>query len=368
MRAFDLDLGVSTDPVQFSHSFPTLCRGDKGNQEEVVRAPIPVRTERLYDDADFVGRRRQVVPVPQNVVDTFRDFEAGTDSLASLFEPPRSILFNGSFEEAKSKAVGQSQWLLVNVQSADEFASHQLNRDTWRHDAVQSLVSSNFVFYQVYNATEEGHKLRSYYKVLQVPAILVIDPITGAPMRLWTGFVESERLIEELLPFLDFDIHDPGASRLAAGAKRKASAYPVSQKHMTEEEEMLAAIEASMATIDKSEALKNKEEAKVESIDDAPSADVIKLAAAARLPEEPADGCRVAVRLPSGERLQRRFPRDANIQSIVDLATSLSDDIALGRNISLSGAFPGAPEIVDLGQTLETAGLADSIVVVRWKD
>ncbi len=37
---------------------------------------------------------------------------------------------------------------LVNVQSTNQFASHQLNRDTWRNEMVKSLVEANFVFFQ----------------------------------------------------------------------------------------------------------------------------------------------------------------------------------------------------------------------------
>lgn len=38
---------------------------------------------------------------------------------------------------------------LVNVQSNAEFASHQLNRDTWRDETLVSIVEGSFVFLQV---------------------------------------------------------------------------------------------------------------------------------------------------------------------------------------------------------------------------
>ena len=34
---------------------------------------------------------------------------------------------------------------IVNLQSASEFASHRMNRDTWRDDMVRSLVENNFI-------------------------------------------------------------------------------------------------------------------------------------------------------------------------------------------------------------------------------
>jgi hypothetical protein len=45
-----------------------------------VRAPLPVRTERLYgEEAAYRphGRRHVANPVPRNVVDAFRDFRWG---------------------------------------------------------------------------------------------------------------------------------------------------------------------------------------------------------------------------------------------------------------------------------------------------
>ena len=38
---------------------------------------------------------------------------------------------------------------LVNVQSNAEFASHQLNRDTWRDETLVSIMEGSFVFLQV---------------------------------------------------------------------------------------------------------------------------------------------------------------------------------------------------------------------------
>ena len=38
---------------------------------------------------------------------------------------------------------------MVNVQSNDQFGSHQLNRDTWSDPTVASIVMGSFVFWQV---------------------------------------------------------------------------------------------------------------------------------------------------------------------------------------------------------------------------
>jgi hypothetical protein len=51
-------------------------------------------------------------------------------------------------------------------------------------------------FLQVYDDSEEGRKVMSYYQLCTAPVILVLDPLTGQKRREWKGFVEHERLLE----------------------------------------------------------------------------------------------------------------------------------------------------------------------------
>ncbi|KAL4431383.1 hypothetical protein ABPG75_006639 [Micractinium tetrahymenae] len=386
--------------------------------EEQVRAPLPVVTERLYGDEPYrPPSRRPANPVPQNVVDAFRNFrdEAGGASgsgggLAAMFEPPRGMLFQGSFEDAKAAAQEKERWLIVNLQSTSQFASHRLNRDTWRNDMVQSLVENNFVLFQAYDQVEEAQKLMHFYKVFELPTILIIDPVTGAPMRQWTGYVDAERLTEELLPFMELSINDPGASRLArrnrsrrelGGASRQSSVP------MSEEDELQRALEMSMAEaggaaagggrggrapsaggsgvyssgagtdMEEEEAAEEEEEGAAAAgggggaaAPPAKSAAEVQAEAAGRLPQEPADGsgCRIAVRLPDGKRGQRRFPASAAVSALYDFCLSQSEEAAAGRAFTLAQAFPGAPALEDREQTLEAAGLNGAMLVLKWKD
>lgn len=66
-----------------------------------------------------------------------------------MFKPPECVLYHGDFEAAKAHATDKGHWLLVNVQTADEFASHRLNRDTWGNELVQDMVRESFVLWQV---------------------------------------------------------------------------------------------------------------------------------------------------------------------------------------------------------------------------
>lgn len=69
--------------------------------------------------------------------------------LADMFAPPDHLIFKeGGFEGARTMAKDSKRWLLVNIQSESEFASHALNRDVWRDELVENLVREGFIFWQ----------------------------------------------------------------------------------------------------------------------------------------------------------------------------------------------------------------------------
>lgn len=58
---------------------------------------------------------------------------------------------------------------LINVQSNSEFASHQLNRDTWSDDTVKTIIRGSFIFWQV----------RSCSSLCNTRSLALIDPQTN---------------------------------------------------------------------------------------------------------------------------------------------------------------------------------------------
>ena len=62
-------------------------------------------------------------------------------SLSTMFAQPTHLMHRaGGFMGAKNFAKDARRWLLVNIQSDDDFACHALNRDVCRDDLVESLV------------------------------------------------------------------------------------------------------------------------------------------------------------------------------------------------------------------------------------
>eukprot|EP00878_Enallax_costatus_P040513 GHUV01046809.1.p1 GENE.GHUV01046809.1~~GHUV01046809.1.p1 ORF type:complete len:185 (-),score=39.17 GHUV01046809.1:388-942(-) len=74
---------------------------------------------------------------------------ANAPKLSDLFKPPAELVFMGDWQSAGAEAGKQGKWLLVNIQSPDEFATHRLNRDTWGDALVQDMLKGSFIFWQV---------------------------------------------------------------------------------------------------------------------------------------------------------------------------------------------------------------------------
>ncbi|XP_071722791.1 plant UBX domain-containing protein 7-like [Rutidosis leptorrhynchoides] len=368
-----------------------------------VRAPLPVVRETLYDDALMARLARGGYPLhePSPVV-AFRNFdeevsrpgagvwgsdqggggpsttEHSRDNLASLYRPPFHLMFQGPFEKAKDAASVKDKWLLVNLQSTKEFSSHMLNRDTWGNEAVSELVGTNFIFWQVYDDTTEGRKVRTYYRLDSIPVVLVIDPITGQKMRAWTGMIQPECLLEDLVPFLDGGPKDHHITLSHKRGRKETSIPPPAQKikvsadKTDEEEEMIQALAASMRSLkdspDKEDAKDSKEKEEEEEMSPTTKNPIVYQP----LPEEPKGDrsllCRVGVRLPDGRRVQRNFLRTDPIQLLWSFCASQLEE-AERKPFRLAEAIPGATKSLDYNSnvTFAESGLANSMISVTWE-
>ena len=148
-------------------------------------------------------------------------------TLADIYRPPTDMCFQGTFDQLRQAGREQGRWLLVNIQSPTEFASHQLNADTWRDETLKMLISASFLFWQQYIDRPEGEKYCRYYLANhpQLPHIGLLDPVTGQLIKSWTGFKDAVRLMDTLteisdMPPTDGYAEEPPPSQLRAPARR----------------------------------------------------------------------------------------------------------------------------------------------------
>ncbi|XP_057497071.1 plant UBX domain-containing protein 7-like isoform X2 [Actinidia eriantha] len=386
-RSSDHTLGGSKRDIVDNNA-----RQDDSNE---VRAPIPVKREVLYDSAIHYGSRMGYPSHEAHSVVPFRNFneemkrpgiwesdqgatsmaDNARDNLASLYRPPFALMHNGPFEKAKDSAKFQDKWFLVNVQSTTEFSSHMLNRDTWSNEAVAQTITSNFIFWQVNDDTEEGRKVCTYYRLDSIPVVLVIDPITGQKMRSWCGMIQPESLLEDLLPFMDGSPKD----HVSLSNKRPRESSQTSPNKIQvvadetneEDEELLHALAASMENMKDAIGVSttDKDITDTEKEEQTPSP---KKPTYPPLPEEPKGDrnllCRVGIRLPDGCRLQRNFLLTDPIQLLWSFCLSQIKE-AERRPFRLTQAIPGASKFLDYenGLTFSESGLANSMISVIWE-
>ncbi|KAK3141193.1 hypothetical protein QOZ80_4BG0330630 [Eleusine coracana subsp. coracana] len=348
--------------------------------EDDVRAPLPVKRETLYGGAPVSVLR------PNSTV-AFRNFEeearqsavwdseqnatsSSRDNLASLYRPPFSLMFNGPFDKAKLEASCLDKWLLINLQSTEEFSSHMLNRDTWGNEAVSQLIRTNFIFWQVYHDSSEGRKVCTYYKLVSIPAILLIDPVTGQKMRGWNGMVHPDRLLEDLLPYLEKGPKEHHAVQPQKRPRQVDQETSMGKQGKTaledEDEELARAVAASLE--------QGKEVVKSDATDEMAELEDKKEPMKLEyppLPVEPTGSrdilCRVAIRLPDGGRIQRNFLNTDPIKLLWSFCCPKLED-GEKRPFHFFKPIPGASQTLEFGSdlTFKEAGLANSMINLVW--
>ncbi|CAE7704626.1 PUX7 [Symbiodinium sp. CCMP2592] len=206
----------------------------------------------------------------------------------------------------------------VNIQQAEVFASHTLNRDVWSDDTIKDIITGSFLFWQRDDKSAEGDQFCHLHQCgHQLPHICVIDPRTGRRVKNWDGrkWVESHAAAEYLFGFLDqfsMSRSPPSMSPTASPVMHpKASPPDPSQIRLHGLDDMEV------------EGVEAKEEP------------------VPVLPEEPAEGVehlKVSLRLPSGQRVARRFRPDDHLEQMFVVAAALTDKPT--EKVDLATQFP----------------------------
>ncbi|RZS22207.1 hypothetical protein BHM03_00054951 [Ensete ventricosum] len=243
-----------------------------------------------------------------------------------------------------------------------------LNRDTWSNEAVAQTIRSNFIFFQVLHDTSEGKKVCTYYNLTTLPAVLVIDPITGQKMRGWSNMVHPERLLEELLPFLDKGPKEHHAilPQKHPRVTHNSALNNIQDKEVEDDEELMWAIAASLED--------GEGASRPPIIDDEPKPEKDSETSLngeliyPPLPEEPKSSrevCKVGIRLPDGRRIRRSFLPTDSTKLLWSLCCSQLED-GQKQPFHFTEAIPGRPKSLEYANnlTFEEAGLSNKMVTL----
>jgi len=307
---------------------------DDTPMEEEVRAPLPAYQDQIIDP-EHDRRMQEAMAADSAAMYQRMSFDrngAGTGeedeqmgegkAINRLFAPPE---YNEgvSYYQAIQKAKEEAKWLLVNIQQAEVFASHTLNRDVWSDDTVKDIIQGSFLFWQRDDKSTEGDQFCHLHQCgHQLPHICVIDPRTGRRVKNWDGrkWVESHAAAEYLLGFLDeFSMsRSPPPQSPAASPTARPQASPPDPSSIE-----LSGLEEPME-------VERPGEVQAEAEEPVPA-----------MPEEPAadaEHLKVSIRLPSGQRVTRRFRPEEPLEQMFVVAAALTEKPT--RLVDLSTQFP----------------------------
>ncbi|KAF8094693.1 hypothetical protein N665_0355s0006 [Sinapis alba] len=326
---------------------------DYQEEEHIIPPPLPSVRATLYDSSSMYQTPVQVCPediwdAESEPSDSKPEASEESRRLSSLYRAPLKLLFQGSFEVAKSTSSRQNLWLLVNLQSTTEFASHMLNRDLWANEVVSQAIESSFILSQLYDDTTEGKKISTFYRIeSSPPVVLLIDPITGQKMRSWSGEIEAHGFVEDLMKYMDDGPHEYMAS-LTRNKRMKTD-----KSLETKEEDTCSSSNQTITHI------VEKDETCLEfpGLTEEPKGDCDKSLV-----------CSVCIRFPDGRRKQRKFLKSEPIQLLWSFSHSQMVE-SEKKVFKLVQAIPGASKTLEYGAnaTFDQSGLANSIVSVTWE-
>ena len=140
--------------------------------------------------------------------------------LQNMYLAPPSLVSKFSFLSALNLAREKKKWFLINIQSATVPACGILNREIWRHPDIANIVSQSFIFLQLNHNDERAEAyFGKYYgvldvdeesegmlcagnhrKIIQLPHIALLDPVSGHRWKVWDGpgLPDKDRFLADL--------------------------------------------------------------------------------------------------------------------------------------------------------------------------
>jgi len=311
-----------------------------------------------------------------------------------MFPPPRHLSYQGSLQEARDLAMQDRKWLVVNIQSHTEFSSQMLNRDTWTNEMVETLLRSNFVFWQRGHTSTEGMAFMQLHTLSEtdLPHIAIIDSRTGARIVTIKGFMRPDDFTTVVMEFLEensfdrmlapklrhFDLNK--REKKAGGEEDEEDEGEDEIQHQEDMEKMLRERAAQSAVVQEQQAQEEQKRREEERARQEEQRILEEALEAERIrndygppPDEPLvlndSVLKVMVKLASGKKVERRFNKTDPVRALYAFVkatiASSEDTAAVVPAFEILQSFP-VKALVALDMTLAEAGVSGQLVVVRF--
>lgn len=317
---------------------------------------LPLRAAAATRDAEGrVGSSYAGAAAPASVVEPFRDFSAEAGSalrrgrsgalgrpaaaspengdddaatrqgtqrrLAALFRPPTEIMFRGAFEDARRHGRTAARYILITLHDSSEFSCQAMIRDVWNDSAIQEYIREALVFLFLTLSTAEADRYCQYYPFDgALPHWALIDPRTGKRVRTGGGrVIGAPEMLQELVEYVsDHPLAPPHQQAAAAehqSAAKRASPTPI--EALLRGSSDGAGASQSLPEGKGAESLCSTAEADSGTTKEAEPWMVVGNGAIAEEPPASHEGAvTIQLRMPSGERVRRRFDASQPISHI----------------------------------------------------
>lgn len=342
LQASNWEFSAAVD--RFYTNPPVSQQNPPPQEQPEVRAPIQATYDRLVGPAPPINPLGQLLS--SYMQPRSRDWAAQWDPmgvnsssarrpLGELFQAP-PYKFNGTLQEACSKAEQENKAVIVNIQSVELFESHTLNRDVWKDSVIIQIIKHNFILCQWDTDHPEGQKYIQFYNCYNYPYLAILNATIRKEVVVFSDKRTQSEVQEVLLGWLE---KKPSKKRsLPESSWEDGNSARRSSSSDTEEKLLLKAIQRSLEEY--KEDIPSDE--KISKVDEETSLAEEKKKAEAALPPIPIEPplsdktTNLRVQLPNGRKLVRRFSLDSKAQLIFNWCANEFKS----RDINLMTRFP----------------------------
>jgi len=294
------------------------------------------------------------------------------------------VFFDGSFQSALQSAQRDLKLLAVYLHSAAAPHSQQVCSNVLASELVRQLLNSSYLFWAGDVARREAQGAARMLRAREYPFLCVLLPADVDDIRILgtvSGNMEPDAAVALLTACLeDMESH---RSEMLARAEQHVEDRLLREAQDREYQEALEADrlraekrqqeEQELAEWKKVEEEKLSEERQAQERLEAAKqqhAEELRARAAALGPEPPEAKASIALRLPAGQRIQRKFLQNATLQHVYEwaevaayLPENADKHLEIPERFVLKTSFP-SQELVERTRSIEELRLAGTNILL----
>ncbi|KAF5285862.1 hypothetical protein FQA39_LY04323 [Lamprigera yunnana] len=311
----------------------------------------------------ITGNSRTAVTNPlEDVMEFIRSYEEKYSNIHPVF-------YQGTYSQVLNDAKHELKFLLIYLHNENAVDAGMFCRDTLSHPEVITYINTNFLFWGCSSTSGEGYKVSQLFRPGHHPylAIVVLKDNRMTIVSRMEGYCDHNILLQRLTTVVtEFEINlvQARSDRFEASMNRSLRAY--------QDEAFLESLRADQEKEKRRQEERDAERAKLRQIEEEALAEQERRKSIAqekvdsvyKVPSEPGtdhpDVVHVVFKLPSGERLERRFLKTHSLEAIfyfVFCHPNTPDSFEITTNFPKRVLHCLPRGIQDCIQTLEEAGL-----------